>query len=155
MVGGLAVEFFKDRFRQQGWRDEGFEPWEGRRTPDKNTRRRSILTKTGRLKRSPRVIFKSKYKVFVGTDVPYAQPHNEGFEGQVQQSVRGHRVREHARRGRTPTVVKAHERKAHRRTVDMSIPKRQFMGDSQFFNRRAEMNIEHELRKELRFLKHI
>ena len=156
LVGGLAVQFFKDRFNRQGWRDQSFEPWARRKRVDSVRKRRAIGTKTGRLKRSIRVHSKTRNSVFIGTDVPYAQRFNEGFSGTVNQNVRAHRVREHLRRVRGQNqAVSEHTRSAHSRTQEVDQEARTFIGESDFLNRRIEMNIEHELRKELRFLKTI
>lgn len=153
MVGGIAVQFFKDRFNRQGWQDRGFERWTDRKKRDQG---RLIGMKTGRLKRSPRVLTKTRNSVFIGTDVPYAQRFNEGFTGTVSQSVKSHRVRSHKRRVRGKNqTVREHTRDEHSRTQQVEQPARPFIGESQFLNRRIQMNIEHELRKELRFLKNI
>lgn len=156
LVGGLAVQFFKDRFKRQGWYDTSFEPWARRKRLDSVRKRRAIGTKTGRLKRSIRVHSKTRNSVFIGTDVPYAQRFNEGFTGTVNQRVKSHRVREHRRRVRGKNqVVSEHKRSAHSRTQEVDQVARPFIGESDFLNRRIEMNIEHELMKELRFLKNI
>ncbi len=162
LVGGTAVGFFKDRFRFQAWHDESRERWPARKRKDKNRKKRQLLTKTGRLKRSIRVTSKGRNHVFVGTDVPYAEAHNEGFKGKVSQRVRSHSVKEHKRRSHTRDgsrvrgqVVQAHKRSGHTKTVNQEIPQRQFMGESRFLNRRIEKVVEFELRKELRYLKNI
>lgn len=162
LVGGTAVGFFKDRFRFQAWQDEKREHWPQRKSKDKNRRRRRLLTKTGRLKRSIRVTSKGRNHVFVGTDAPYAQAHNEGFQGKVTQKVPAHSVREHKRRAHNrdgrrvkSQVVQSHRREAHTKTVNQDIPKRQFMGQSRFLDRRIERVIENEIRKELRYLQRI
>lgn len=157
LVGGMAVQFFKDSFRRQGWIDGGgLERWDERRQKDKNRKRRAIGTKSGRLKRSPRVLTKTRHSVYIGTDVPYAQRFNEGYSGTVNQAVKRHTVREHRRRirGRNQ-VVSEHERSAHTRTQQVDQPARPFMKESRFLDRRMEMNIEHQIMKELRFLKNI
>jgi phage gpG-like protein len=162
LVGGTAVGFYKDRFRFQAWQDETREVWPERRGKDKKKKRRRLLTKTGRLKRSIRVVSKGSNHVVVGTDVPYAQAHNEGFKGKVSQHVSGHTVKEHKRRSHTrdgrrvkAQVVQSHRKKSFTRTLDQNIEKRQFMGKSTFLNRRMERVLEFEINKELRFLKSI
>lgn len=156
LVGGLAVQFFQDRFKRQGWLDRRFEPWPKRKREDRNPRRRAILVKTGRLRRSIRVASRTASSVLVGTDVPYAQVHNEGFSGPVRQNVRAHNVRAHSRKrdGRRERV-RAHSRQAHARTMQQNIPQRRFMGESDLLNRRIERHLENELRKELSFLTNI
>jgi phage gpG-like protein len=162
LVGGTAVGFYKDRFRFQAWQDQTREAWPERKRKDKNRKRRNLLVKTGRLRRSIRVVSKGRNHVFVGTDVPYAQAHNEGFKGKVNQNVSGHKVKEHKRRSHTrdgrrvkAQVVQSHRKGSFTRTIDQNIQKRQFMGESTFLNRRMERVLEHEIMKETRFLKNI
>lgn len=151
MVGGLAVDFFKDRFRRGGWHDRSFEPWTARKREERGARR-AIGVKSGRLRRSIREYNRTRRGVFIGTDVPYAQRFNEGYTGTVLQKVRSHKVRKHQRRGQT---VREHTRSEHSRTQQVYQEARPFIGESDFLNRRIEMNIEHELRKELSFLTNI
>ena len=156
-VGNLATRFYKDRFVRGGWiGDGGFEKWKPRKKRDRNEKRRgrrATLVNSGRLKKSIRVIKKSKDSVTIGTDVEYAERHNEGFEGQVSQNVRTHRRRSHKRRSgksRKKTTVKETTVKSFSRTVKQKTAKRQFMGNSRFLNRRIEKTLEHELKKELK-----
>lgn len=162
MAGGLAVRFYKDRWRFQAWHDDHREPWQLRKKKDKRGNRRRLLTKTGRLRRSIRVINKGRNHVLIGTDVPYAQVHNEGFSGSVKQSVSAHGVREHKRKSHSRggrkikrQTVSAHKRNGFSRTINQDIPARRFMARSKLLDRRIVMNIEHDLRKELRYLQNI
>lgn len=142
-VGTMAVNFYKDRFRRQGWQDERFEAWKPRKgRPDR--RRRALLVQSGRLRRSIRVIRSSFDSVTVGTDVPYARTHNEGARIAGVQSVRAHARRAHRRRGRT---VRAHEVAAHTRNVSFTIPQRQFMGPSKVLTKRIVMNLNKALER--------
>lgn len=136
LVGKEAENHFKDSFQKQAW--EGVK-WADRKTKDKNPKRRAILVKTARLKRSIRIREVSFGKVVVGTDVPYAKVHNEGGIITGTQSVSAHSVRSHNRRG---SQVREHERKAYVRTVNTTIPKRQFMGESALLNQKVEKLIE-------------
>lgn len=146
-VGALAVRFFKKRFEEQAWVDIITEPWkerEGNTDPG-----RGILVKSGRTKRSIRKIFANREEVMLGTDVPYAQVHNEGFRGTVQ--VKAHTRRRTGRTGRTRSTdeqqgeisVSAHSRR-------VNYPRRQFMGQSAVLNRDIERFITAEYMKFLR-----
>ena len=121
-VATCAVNFSKQRFVQQNWHDTTPEPWKPRSRKRRGGERRqsgAILVDSGRLKRSIRVISADSNRVIIGTDVPYAEMHNEGLDGEVT-------VRQHTRRSRKGRLytVKAHKRRVH-------MPQRRFLGESQ------------------------
>lgn len=127
-AGALAVEQFKGTFRSQGWTVNGMVlPWPKRARADRNKSKRALLIQSGRLRRSIRIVARGVDFVSIGTDVPYAQIHNEGGTISGSAEVKQHSRRAH-RRGRTQ--VKEHEVKAHNRTVNTKIPKRKFIGHS-------------------------
>lgn len=78
-VGDIAVQFYKVRFRAEGWYDAGFIKWQARSPKAKRNKGRAILTNTGRLRRSIHIAKLTSSSVTIGTDVPYARAHNEGF----------------------------------------------------------------------------
>jgi len=142
-IGTLAVNFSKQRFVEQNWHDTAPEPWTPRRHLRRGGKRRqngAILVDSGRLKRSIRIVAVTPTSVTIGTDVPYAQIHNDGFNG--SQSVRAHtqRVKEHQRKqkvkgkkGKWKTkkvTVKAHTRNIKAHTRNMKMPRRRFLGSS-------------------------
>ena len=76
-----------DNFRRQGYEDEEghvhqWAPRKGRRgrLGPPAGRQRAILVQSGRLRRSPRNVAMTSNSVTVGTDVPYAQPLQEGAD---------------------------------------------------------------------------
>lgn len=131
----LAVAFSKERFVQQNWIDSSVEAWRPRsrkRRGGKRRQRGAVLVDSGRLKRSIRVISVSKNKIVIGTDVPYAQTHNDGVN--------------------TMVTVKSHSRKRNGKTCQvreysrrMSMPQRRFLGDSQELSARLEKLIISEI----------
>lgn len=144
IAANIGHNFFLDRFRQQNWVGNTTEPWKPRKAGSKRNSGRAILTDSGRLKRSIRVIRASwNAGVAVGTDEPYAAAHNKGLRKTV-------RVGEHSRvasrkiatryskSGRAlKTGIKrirgaGHQVKSHNRK--MNLPKRQFIGDSPVLN---------------------
>lgn len=146
IVGNIAVNFYKDRFSRQGWQDERFEPWTKRKREDR--RARAILVKTGRLRRSIRIVSQTHNSVTVGTSVPYAQIHNEGGTIKANQSVKSHTRKGHKRKKDEKLItVKSHPVKAHSRTISTTIPKRQFMGASALLIRRIVMQVNKGLAK--------
>jgi phage gpG-like protein len=95
MIGKVALLEASDNFRRGGAENEAgqVEPWaprknqkaHGRTRQDgardrrfKNPRQRALLVQTGRLRRSPRIVATTSNSVTIGTDVPYAQPLQEG-----------------------------------------------------------------------------
>lgn len=138
-AGIIAVKFTKERFRGKNWVDKQRNPWKPRKKKDKG----SLLAKSGRLKRSIRKLSSGRFYVFIGTDVAYAQIHNEG--GEINQSVN---VRAHNRgNGRKRKV---HRVRAHRRKMKAKIPQRQFLGESALLVRRIERHMYKQVNKEFK-----
>lgn len=152
----VCVNYFKDSFRRQGWRDRGLKAWTKRK--GNRDSGRGILIKRGHLRNSIRKFIASWKRVEVGTDLPYAEAHNEGFSGTV--SIRQHTRRqfkkERTKVGRGVYNVKTRQEltrtktqkvatgttftvRAHTRKVD--LPQRQFIGDSEML----EMKIDHTI----------
>ena len=142
-LGTLAVNFTKQRFVDQAWQNTSTEPWQPRRhnrRGGKARQRGAVLVDSGRLKRSIRIISVSPTAITIGTDVPYAQIHNDGYKGTVSvkahtQQVKGHKRKQKVKgkKGKLKTKivnVRPHSRhvKAHTRNVNM--PRRRFLGES-------------------------
>jgi len=155
-VGTEAVRFFKDSFNRQGFIDEGgVKRWKPRNKKAKRNKGRKILIDSGALKRSIRITDKTAHSVTVGTNLPYAQIHNEGFSG--VQYVKPHKRTatrkmkwKNSYTGRNTTIKGAgsrHNVKGFGRRVNM--PKRQFIGKSRFFERRIQLQSEYKLKQAL------
>ena len=139
-----AVNFTKERFIRKNWVDRTAKAWDKRKpSPEwhsearkKENNRGSLMIKSGRLKRSIRKIKVTANSVTIGTDVPYAQIHNEG--GTVNQIVQ---VKAHSRqrKGRTSNV------KAFSRKRKIKMPQRQFIGESAILLRRLERMVQREI----------
>ncbi|MCT4698468.1 phage virion morphogenesis protein [Tenacibaculum haliotis] len=137
-AGVIAVRFSKDRFRKKNWVDKSQKSW----APRKRKTRGSILVQSGRLKRSIRKISEGKYYVLIGTDVPYAQIHNEGGVIKTTARVRAH---SRTRKGRSkPIKIRAHTRK-----MNTKIPQRQFLGESAVLIRRLENHLYEQVTNEI------
>ena len=139
--GVVAVNFSKERFVRKDWLDgNSRQTWEKRKRKDKG----SLMVRSGRLKRSIRKMSEGDYFVYIGTDVPYAKAHNEGGEITKTVNVRSH---SRARKGRTDKFkVKSYQRK-----INLTLPKRQFIGDSAALairiERFASVEINNEIQK--------
>lgn len=132
-IAVAAVNFSKESFRQQGWQDGGLQKWKPRKmTTGRKSDNRAVLVKSGRLRRSIRATSVTDRQIVIGTDVPYAQIHNEGFTGEITQNVGTHTRKEHTRSGRK---VQAATIRAYTRKRKLNMPKRQFMGPSETLNR--------------------
>lgn len=146
MAGIVAENFSKERFVRKNWADNSIERWEPRKpAPEwaseewkKRAQAGSLLVGpgSGRLKRSVRRLKVTRNSVTIGTDVPYAQIHNEG--GVINQKIN---IKAHSRKrkGRTEQV------KAHKRKRQVTIPKRQFIGESKVLLRRLERMVEKQM----------
>ncbi|PHN00579.1 phage virion morphogenesis protein [Flavilitoribacter nigricans] len=129
-IGEEAVSFAKDNFRRQGFKDAILIKWRRRKAGTPRNQGRAILVDTGRLKRSIRItrISRAGNRVYIGSNVQYAQIHNEG--GRVSGRAN---VRSHYRRNRTGGRSRV---RAHTRQVNFRMPKRQFIGPSRELNKR-------------------
>ena len=142
LCGGMAVTHFKENFRRQGFLAATVESWAKRNDSSwgkksKKKTERAILVKSGILKRSIRVVQEGTDFVKIGSDVPYAQVHNEGFSGSVSQSVK-------------PFTRKGKPVKGYSRTINQKIPKRQFMGYSQSLENDMEKVITERIHQAIR-----
>jgi phage gpG-like protein len=162
MLGNDIVNFSLDNFKSQAWLGYSLEPWRQRSSKAKRNNGRAILVDTGRLRRSIRITSISTGSVTVGTDVPYARAHNEGFRGTV--NVKAHTRNKYGKEktGSGKFTKKGVERmktvqkisgtgqvKAHTRKVN--LPKRQFLGlDSPYLQKQLQRRLQAELMKGLR-----
>ena len=151
----IAVNFTKERFRDQAWLDHTREPWKERsRKREGKKRSQTLLIDKGRLKRSIRKVLVSQDLIIIGTDIPWAQALNDGFKGIVRQNVKsytraltkfGITGRKEGKRssrvefGRVRTGTT--RVKAHRRTIHQNIPARPFIGQSEALERRIFMHV--------------
>ena len=141
----LAVNFSKQRFRDQNWVDNTTQPWAKRKQgwvkESRKRQGRAVLVDTGRLRRSIRTVHVDNDSATIGTDVPYARVHNDGFRGRITQNVRTH----------TRTVRKKAVRvKAHERTRRVNIPRRRFIGASPILERQINRMMTVEIIKAIK-----
>lgn len=81
IVGTEVVNSALDNFKTESYFGE---KWQERK--DKKNKRKILVGKTGDLRRSPRIITSSPGLVNVGSDVPYAEVHNDG--GKINRASR-------------------------------------------------------------------
>lgn len=152
-VATIAVNFSKERFRDQAWLDTSRQPWKplARKRAGKK-RSQHVLVDKGYLKRSIRKIVANSNTIIIGTDAPYAEIQNNGGIIRKTVSVKQHRVKSHTRKsytrtrdGRTerirPQLVASHTVGSHTRRMNTRIPARPFIGQSEALERRIYMHI--------------
>lgn len=156
IIGGLAVGFAKDNFVKQGFEDSSVEKWTPRkpepenmrfareeeerqqarvsagqrRTRGKNLpkqRGRSILVRTGALKKSIQILRLGRASVVVGSPLPYSGIHNEGGTI-IQKPTEKQKAFFYAKFKETENPIWLKSMNAQ--TLKIDIPKRQFLGDS-------------------------
>lgn len=139
IVGVEAVNFFKHSWVRKGFIESAngsINKWTARKTPV--VPNRALLVKSGRLRRSIRIVDIRRQSVIVGTDVPYAKIHNRG--GKVSQT---RLVRPYQRRKKSGGFSRV---KAHVRRYTATYPQRQFIGKSDFLNRRIDTVLTYRLK---------
>jgi phage gpG-like protein len=86
-VKDFAQKIVDDSFQQEQYKDGKSSKWQDRKDDDQaglpRSERRALLVKSGKLIRDVNVEQRSD-EVVIGTDVEYAQRHNEGLAGTPQ-----------------------------------------------------------------------
>jgi len=138
-----ALNFFKDSFYKQGWTDGAFIPWERRKTGADG---RAILTKTGSLRDSLRVLQSSPLQIVFGTSEPYAQIHNEGGTITIKPTKKSRKFFWYMFKATGQSYWKwmALTKKD---TLTIHIPKRQYIGESQTLMKQLDEWFLNELQK--------
>lgn len=140
LAAAEAKNFFLDSFKRQAWIGETTENWPKRKPNAKRNKGRALLVDIGRLKDSIRVKKEDWNSIIIGADVPYAGVHNEGFRGTFERTasrkvkIRGSykKLGDQKKKSRKITMRGA----THK--VHQNIPRRRFMGNSPFLNKRID-----------------
>jgi phage gpG-like protein len=142
VIGVEAKKHFVASFRNQGFTDATLDHWKARKRNDKGKRgNRAILVKSGDLRRSVKVINKNYDSVTLGSDLPYAQIHNDGGTIHKKASKNSMYYREVSTNILSRKTNKRFARTTGRRKAthameveigehDIKMPKRQFIGNS-------------------------
>ena len=152
VIGNDAVNFSLDRFKDQNWIGDSTEPWLPRSTNNKKNVGKAILIQTGRLRRGTRILSVGENKVVIGNDVPYARIHNYG--GKIQRHERSetfkrNRFTRGTRKGKFKKGTTAGKGFTYKAGV-VNMPKRQFMGKSQYLVARLKRTGQIQILKALR-----
>jgi phage gpG-like protein len=132
IVAETATEYFKERFTVQDWDGVPWQPLSARYAVKKTRGRGRVLTRSGIMVNSIRPSSVTPQRVTIsagGSKVPYARAHNEGLKMQGIRKVRSYTNKNFMGKGKPVKI------KAHTRTVNYQMPKRQFMGHSPLLNK--------------------
>lgn len=139
VIGETAVNFFKDSFNRQGFIDKSFERW----TPRKDKLRHKILMKSLYLRNSIQVMEANYQRVVVapvlGTQHDYAKIHNEGGTVSIPITAKSKKFFWYMFKKTNDGKWKAMAL-TKKTTLQITIPKRQFIGNSEFLMKRLEMS---------------
>ena len=161
-AGAVIVQHSNEAFLQQGWTDDSLDPWDARKSKATKDEGRAILIKTGRLRRSIRIISITPYSVTVGTDVPYARIHNEGgpmHHGSRDAILNFDETPAHGlwKFGKARTVTQQRGIKAIRRVTykahTTTMPQRKFLGNSRRQTEKIKEVVEISIMKALKITK--
>jgi phage gpG-like protein len=152
-IGVVALEFFDDSFRNQGFTNNILIPWRGTRKKKNffGARSSGILIGRGHLRRGTRMVSVTSDSVTLGNSVAYAEAHNKGVDTTVAVKAFTRRKTSNVfvyntstrRKKKVRTDTGTVQVKAHSR--HMRLPKRQFMGASARLNEEIKKVIIREI----------
>ena len=159
LLANQAQNFFVESWKKQGWDDKGVDKWPSRQDTGPRSRGRSILVKSGKLRRAvgQSIRFKTFDKIQLVVALPYAEVHNDGYNG----PRRAHK-RAIFKRSSTPEFIGLARKKPRKKPMTsvypkvgdasvkahtMKMPRRRFMGDSASLRREQLKLIDKEILK--------
>lgn len=157
IVGNEAVNFSLDRFAAQNWVGTATQSWPPRKPGAKRNNGRALLIDTGRLRRSIRVVSTTQTRVVIGTDVPYARVHNQGFRGVVHVSAHTRKISgmQKFSSGKSGKFI---QKKTFKGTAQvksytrfMNMPRRQFIGNSPYLIAKINRSVKAHLLRSIKF----
>lgn len=143
------INFVMGNFEKQGFLDSSLQPWQERAIDDDPGR--AILTQSGALRDSVKLISSSSKEVIVGSDSKYAKIHNEGgiLHIPITKKMRKYfwykyytiadkkgNIQSGSASEASMYKAIALSRKTH---LTVKMPKRQFIGASVTFNREIDL----------------
>jgi phage gpG-like protein len=132
IVAETATEYFKERFTAQDWDGVPWQPLSTGYAAKKTRGQGRVLTRSGIMVNSIRTSSETPQRVTISagdSKVPYARAHNEGLKMQGIRKVTSYTNKNFMGKGEPKKI------KAHTRTVNYQMPKRQFMGHSLLLNK--------------------
>lgn len=146
---GAGLRFIDDNFKQQGFTDEAFVPWDQR--ADNIDPGRALLMKSSILRSSIEVIDSRGDRVVFGSDVAYAGIHNEGgtIKVTITTKMRKFFWFMHKLTGDDKWKYMALTKKG---MLNITIPKRQFMGDSLSFRSQLDAWLRNKINDQFKLI---
>jgi phage gpG-like protein len=141
-IAAMALTFFKSSFVNQGFTDDSLQKWDGRKGGPRN-KGRAVLVDRGILKRGIRVKGVTGSNATIGVDsaIKYATIHNQGGTIPITPKMRRFFWAMYFKFGgklKTPPEAAIYWRNlALSSNTEITIPKRQFIGDSQTLDKQA------------------
>jgi len=132
IVAETATEYYQFNFKKQSFDGPPWRPLSAKYAKRKTRGRGRILTATGKLQRSirPTLVTAAKIVISAGnSNVPYARVHNEGLHISGVRTIRSYKNRNFMGKGKPVQI------KAHTRSVNYTMPQRQFIGLSAELNK--------------------
>ncbi|PLW89998.1 phage virion morphogenesis protein [Mucilaginibacter sp.] len=158
-AAAMALTHFKESFTNQGFTDETLQKWQARKGGAKNNGR-AILINRGILKRGLRIKHTSIDGAIVGEDegIPYADIHNFGGEIKITVQMRrffwamyykfgGGQKNANGKAKPVNDTALFYRNLALSKKDHITIPKRQFIGDSAMLERNIKKYVTDELNK--------
>lgn len=165
----VAIEakiFFKDCFREGGFTDRSFQPWRERVSPLGGKKILIGKGNTENLMQSIRTLEQSRAQVRTGTDLPYAEIHNEGgtitvtpamkkfwwakyyeFAGKRKTLKNGAQSASKANKAVNAKAQYCRNMALMKVGAKIKIPRRQFIGESQTLMRQLDKWLVEQIEK--------
>lgn len=144
-----GVNFFQDSFQNQGWTDGAFEAWAQRKNDIDPGRK--ILIKTAFLMQSVQVFDKNEERIVFGSDAEHAAIHNEGGTVKIPITTKSRKYFWVMFKVTGNGMWKALAL-TKKQSITITIPKRQFLGESATFMGQLNNWIIEEIQKRFKQL---
>ena len=145
VVGVEAVNHFKESFINEGFTDRATKKWQSRKSKRSGgTNKQSVLSKSGELKDSLTYRVQGN-RVIISTDKKYAQIHNEGGEIKVTKQMAKYFWSQYMLAKESENTELMDQWRAMALSKTITIPKRQYIGESEVLNQNITAKIERDL----------
>lgn len=144
-----GVTFFKDSFQNQGFTDASFEAWPQRK--DDVDPGRKVLVKSSFLMQSIQVFSKSNERIVYGSDAEYADIHNNGGTVKIPITPKSRKYFWLMFKVTGNGMWKALAL-TKKQLITITIPKRQFIGESATFMTQLDEWAKNEILKRFKQL---
>lgn len=144
IIGIESINHFKQSFEDEGFTDKSLEKWESRKSKRMTRNEQKTLSDTGELSESLDYTTNGS-ELTISTDKPYAQIHNEGGVITVTPKMRSFFIYKHYEALEAGNIELQDMWQAMFFSETLTIPKRQFIGESELLNTNIMDKIVREL----------